>query len=214
MLCCVVAVKQTADTHIHTYTNGLSRVLLQGSEKQQSPEQIVLVPLHRHSGLSGPASPYFSCHVECGEGSSKRFLLLVVKSCRKEGEMVLNKTHCAFSISASQGLLQLLFPSVHLDLFIWDLCLDTYVRHMITGGKIWGLGASLYTAWACLLRENHDSSRSNKAQTGGDWQACRDAFSNEDCRIDLCGQPPHASPSQKISCLVDFTYLTTGCVTL
>lgn len=51
-----------------THTNGLSRVCLQGSQKQQSPEQIVLVPLA--VTLACLALPsYFSCHAECGEGS-------------------------------------------------------------------------------------------------------------------------------------------------
>lgn len=51
----------------------------------------------RHSGCSDQAYPQFSCHAECGEGSFeiffKFFLLLVVKSCRKEGEMVPSTTH-------------------------------------------------------------------------------------------------------------------------
>lgn len=45
MLCSVFAVKTVKQCSRDTHTSGLSRVLLQGSQKQQSPEQIVLVPL-------------------------------------------------------------------------------------------------------------------------------------------------------------------------
>lgn len=79
---------QQSDTVAQTHTSSLSLVLLQGSEIQQTPEQIVLVPLRRHSGLSGPTSPFFSSHAECGEGSSERLLLLAVKILQKKEEMV------------------------------------------------------------------------------------------------------------------------------
>lgn len=88
--CNVFAVKQCS-RHIHT--NDLSRVLLQGSQKQPSPEQIVLVPLTVSLAYLALSLLTFPAMLNVVWVVKKGFLLLVVKSCRKEGEMVPSTTH-------------------------------------------------------------------------------------------------------------------------
>lgn len=51
--------------------------------------------------------------------------------------MLLGTARQAFSVSLSSGMMWMLFPHVHLDLFIWDLCLDA-ARDMFIAGKYVG----------------------------------------------------------------------------
>lgn len=78
---------------------------------------------------------------------------------------------------------------------------------MFIVGKICGLGALLYTPWACLLREIHDSSTPNKA----DRQVVTDRHAEMDSVMRAAEQTSvvRAPPPPMITCLIDFIYLTT-----
>lgn len=77
---------------------------------------------------------------------------------------------------------------------------------MFIVGKICGLGALLYTPWACLLRETHDSSTPNKA----DRQVVTDRHAEMDSVMRAAEQTSVVrAPSPMITCLIDFIYLTT-----
>lgn len=80
---------------------------------------------------------------------------------------------------------------------------------MFIVAKICGPGTLPYAQWACFLRENHDSSFLNKA----DRQVLTDRHTEIDSVMRTAEQtsvvhPPHVSPSQIISCLIDFIYFT------
>ncbi len=77
---------------------------------------------------------------------------------------------------------------------------------MFIVAKICGLRVLLYTPWACLLREIHDSSSVNKA----DRQVVTDRHAGADSVMRTTEQTsvihtPSASPSQMISYLI-FNY--------
>lgn len=185
------------DSVAQTHTSSLSLVLLQGSEIQQTPEQIVLVPLHRHYGLSGPPPlprphpRFFSSHAECGEGSSARLLLLAVKILqKKETKRWRPADHFPSPpLTARSSCCSFLYVWIYLykaysGLLMSGICLESL--YMLYAGK----EHFSILPWLASLRRfliAAPLTRQTDRQTGGDWRLLRDGFLNEQCRPDLRG---------------------------